>query len=255
MDAPVAIRGTKRRVLLARLLFDRGRAVPVDRLLDALWPTRPPRSAVANLQQYVHDIRRLLISAGSRATIVTSGGYRIEVPAGELDVEVFEQGLDRARGLRAAGDPVAASGLVADLLGLVRGEPVEDLPTAGIDDAELTRLGELVLCAKELKVDLDLTLGDSDKALATLRQLLARYPFHEPLWKQLMLALCAQGRPTEALRAFAALRRQLVEELGVEPGDELRAVHEAILRGNTAQRRCGCGRVSVPLRAAPQRDR
>ncbi len=220
-DGP-RISGTKQRVLLAALLLNHDRAVSADQLVEALWPDRPPRSAVANLHTYVSGLRASLppIENGQRIRR-HADGYLIAVLPGELDLDVFEDLLDRRD-----------EGMLEQALTLWRGEPVEDVPPSPLWQAEATRLVERWLEAVEEVCALRLASGRHTVNIAGLRSLLVRHPLREGLWQQLMLALNAGGREAEALSAYAEAREHLVAELGTEPGPRLRRIHESILRGS-----------------------
>ncbi|MEU6782495.1 BTAD domain-containing putative transcriptional regulator [Nonomuraea angiospora] len=209
---PVRISGRKPRMLLATLLLDAGRVVGADRLADVLWPHRPPRSAQANLRTYVSSLRSDLGPALLRADGV---GYAIDVGAGALDLLEFEALVDR--------------GEFAEALALWRGAPLSDLPGSPVWDRRLEPLHRVRLWAAEALIDRRIQLGDHDGAVSELRGLLAEHPYREDLWGRLVLTLHGGGRKAEALRAYATIRAQLVEELGVEPGADLRGAYELIL--------------------------
>ncbi|SEG98389.1 DNA-binding transcriptional activator of the SARP family [Nonomuraea solani] len=214
---PVRISGRKPRLLLATLLLDAGRVVGADRLVEVLWPHRPPRSAQANLRTYVSSLRSELGSAWLRGD---GSGYAIDVAAGTLDLLVFEE--------------LVALGEHAEALALWRGAPLSDLPGSPVWDRRLEPLHELRLRAAEALIERRIERGDHDGAIAELRGLLAEHPYREDLWGRLVLTLHRNGRKAEALRAYAAVRDQLVDELGVEPGAELRGAYELILADTVA---------------------
>ncbi|MEV0379224.1 BTAD domain-containing putative transcriptional regulator [Nonomuraea sp. NPDC050643] len=209
---PVRISGRKPRLLLATLLLDAGRVVGADRLVEVLWPHRPPRSAQANLRTYVSSLRSDLGSGQLRGD---GSGYAIDVAPGTLDLLVFENLVDR--------------GEYAGALALWRGAPLSDLPGSPLWDRRLEALHRLRLRAAEALIERRIERGDHDGAIAELRGLLAEHPYREDLWGRLVLTLHKGGRKAEALRAYAAVRDQLVDELGVEPGAELRGAYEVIL--------------------------
>ncbi|MFF0329942.1 BTAD domain-containing putative transcriptional regulator [Nonomuraea angiospora] len=209
---PVRISGRKPRMLLATLLLDAGRVVGADRLADVLWPHRPPRSAQANLRTYVSSLRSDLGPALLRADGV---GYAIDVEAGALDLLEFEALVDR--------------GEFAEALALWRGAPLSDLPGSPVWDRRLEPLHRVRLWAAEALIDRRIQRGDHDGAVSELRGLLAEHPYREDLWGRLVLTLHSGGRKAEALRAYATVRAQLVDELGVEPGADLRGAYELIL--------------------------
>ncbi|TDD49154.1 tetratricopeptide repeat protein [Nonomuraea terrae] len=209
---PLRISGRKPRLLLATLLLDAGRVVSADRLVEVLWPQRPPRSAQANLRTYVSSLRSGLGAGWLRAD---GSGYAIDVPGGALDLLVFEELVDR-------GDYAGA-------LALWRGAPLCDLPGSPLWDRRIEALDALRLRAAEALAERRIEGGDHDGAVSALRALLAEHPYREDLWRHLLLTLHRGGRKAEALRTYAAVRDRLVDELGVEPGAGLRAAYEVIL--------------------------
>jgi len=231
-DESARIGGTKQRLVLAALLLNHDRPVSMDRLVDTLWPDRPPRSAVANLHTYVSGLRSCLPPVPDGDRVRRQGdGYSISLRPGELDLQVFEDLLDASARAKAAGRADEAVRLIGEAVALWRGDPVEDLPPSPLWRAEAARLVERWLEAVEELCALRLAAGRHTANVAELRSLLVRHPLREGLWQQLMLALHAAGRQAEALGAFAEAREHLVTELGTEPGRRLRLLHEAILRG------------------------
>ncbi|MFJ2033619.1 AfsR/SARP family transcriptional regulator [Streptosporangium sp. NPDC087985] len=224
---PLPIAGTKPRVLLASLLLDANHVVGADLLVEVVWPRNRPRSAHANLRTYVSSLRGVLDTAGARIR-ARPPGYVIELPAEQLDALLFEDLIARAR---AAGRTEEAFDLLCRALALWRGTPLADLPGSPLWDGRLRSLAEVRLAAAEELIALKMARGRYTDAIGELRGLLREHPFREDLWQQLMLALHGSGRQAEALRAYATVRRQLVTELGIEPGADLRRVHAAVLAG------------------------
>ena len=223
--------GAKQRSTLAMLLLGRNHVVSRAQLIDGLWGASPPPSAGPTLETYVSRLRRVLPADGHGDRLVTQPpGYRLRVEAGELDLERFETLLDQARKARAAGDPDAAGNDLREALSLFRGAPLEDLVHAPFAQAEVGRLEELRLGALEQRLDADLAVGRHADVVGELESLAARHPFRETLWRQLMLALYRSGRQGEALNAFDRARRTLAEELGVDPGQQLKQLHRQILQ-------------------------
>ncbi|MFC5822923.1 AfsR/SARP family transcriptional regulator [Nonomuraea insulae] len=209
---PVRISGRKPRLLLATLLLEAGCVVGADRLAEVLWPDRPPRSAQANLRTYVSSLRSDLGPGQLRAD---ASGYAIDVAGPALDLLTFEELIDR--------------GEYAEALALWRGAPLCDLPGSPVWDRRLEHLHRIRLHAAEALIERRIALGDHDGAIPELRGLLSEHPYREDLWGRLVLILHRGGRKAEALRAYATVRDRLVEELGVEPGAELRGAYELIL--------------------------
>ncbi|MGW5264893.1 AfsR/SARP family transcriptional regulator [Microbispora sp. NPDC004025] len=227
--------GPKPRMLLATLLLHAGHTVGGGELAEVLWPDRPPRSTAANLRTYASALRAELAATPARIRAV-GAGYAIELPPHELDLLLFEERVTAARECRARGRPDEAAELLARALALWQGVPLADLPGSPLWDRRLDRLAQARLRAAEDLVELRMAAGEYGEAAGELRALLADHPFREDLWRRLMLALHWSGRQGEALHAFTAIREQLVDELGIEPGPELRRAHEAVLAGEPPPR-------------------
>ncbi|MEU1722752.1 BTAD domain-containing putative transcriptional regulator [Nonomuraea sp. NPDC005692] len=223
----------KQRAVIGVLLLHPNATVSTERLIGALWDD-PPRSALSNVQTYVHQLRRSL--EGSGLWLGTEGsGYACEVPPERLDLLVFEEGVRRARRTRANGDLVAAEREYAAAVALWRGTPAEDVPLSGAVAPRITELEEQLAVARSEWIDVRLALGH-DGLAAELRTLVAAHPLRERLREQLVVALHRSGRRDEALDAFREARELLVAELGIEPGPELRRLHAALLSGDADRR-------------------
>jgi DNA-binding SARP family transcriptional activator/Tfp pilus assembly protein PilF len=218
----------KQRAVLAALLLDAGRVVTLDGLAEVLWGPQPPPSARVTVQNYVKRLRKAL-----PARIATyPHGYLISVDAGELDVSRFEALLASARAAAGDGRWDSAGAQARAALELWRGEPLADVGSEFLAAREVPRLAELRLQALEARLDADLHLGHHVAAIAELRRLVVAHPPREHLHALLMLALYRDGRQAEALAAYQAARRVLVDEFGLEPGAELREVNQRILAGD-----------------------
>ncbi|MER7081108.1 DNA-binding transcriptional activator of the SARP family [Saccharopolyspora kobensis] len=232
-DGRISLGGTKPRLLLATLLFNANQTVHADVLVESLWPERRPRSPAANLRTYVSSLRSTLALVG--ATIRTEhAGYAISVLPGELDLLVFRELLAAARQSHRVGRLHEACGRLEEALALWRGEVLADLPSSGALTRHLEAAAEARLGAKEELLALYVATGRYGEAIGDLRALLAEHPFRESVWQQLLLALNGDGQQAEALRAYSEVRELLVNELGVEPGPELRRIHMSILAGESA---------------------
>ncbi len=216
---PVALGATKQRAVLAMLALNANQALSLDRLAEGLWGEHPPASAAKMVQLYVSQLRKLL----GEGSIVTHGrAYELQVAPDAVDAERFE------RALRAPDADARAA------LRLWRGPALADLADEPFAAAEIRRLDELRIGALEAAIEGDLRQGRHAQALTELEPLLADNPLREGLHAQRMLALYRSGRQADAVEAFRAAREILVEELGLEPGPELRELHEAILRHDPA---------------------
>ncbi|WP_169807331.1 AfsR/SARP family transcriptional regulator [Herbidospora cretacea] len=232
----VRLGAAKQRVLLAVLLLHVNRPVHVDRLVDALWPQRPPRTAAVALRTYVSALRQVLGLAGRAETPLLStvpSGYEIRLTAADLDLLTFEDLAAQGRRALTAGRPGLASERLRGALGLWRGRPFEDVSLDPRLEPELIRLEERRLAAQETWIESQLALGHHDDLLAELGGLVAEQPLREHLHAQWMLALYRSGRQAEALRAYRELRRRLAEDLGIEPSPPLQRLHHQILGGHT----------------------
>ncbi|WP_214109635.1 AfsR/SARP family transcriptional regulator [Acrocarpospora catenulata] len=225
--------GPKPRTLLAALLLEPGRVISVERLIDLLWPSAPPGSAQSLVQTYVSALRKELLAAGRGEVIETRApGYLVRVRPGELDAEEFRTLVAEGRRRAADGDHEGAGAAFAAALRLWRGDAL-----GGLGDAlraEADRLAELRLSAVEERVTADLARNAQAEIVAELRSLVGEHPTRERLRGQLMVALYRLGMQAEALGVFRHGRDLLVDELGIEPGPELRAIHEAVLRADDA---------------------
>ncbi|KDN18531.1 AfsR/SARP family transcriptional regulator [Amycolatopsis rifamycinica] len=218
------LRGERQRTLLAVLLLNAGQHVPVDVLVEALWPEGPPKSYTSNLHTYLSRLRDRI--EGLR---VEHGppGYRLHVEPEELDLLVFRSAV--ADGRRAV-DPVAAAGHYRRALALWRGPVLAGLHVPRLD-ANVARLESERLAVFEDCVDAELTAGRHGELTGELQAMITEHPLRERLAAQLMIALHRAGQQGSALEVYRRLRATLIEELGVEPGAEARRVHAAVLRG------------------------
>ena len=220
---PLALGGRKQRSLLAVLLLHANDVVSTERLIDELWGESPPRTVAKSIQVYVSRLRKQL---GEGRLVTRTPGYVLHVEPSELDVARFERLVADAQG----SDPKTASDRLREALALWRGPPLADLAYEHFAQAPIGRLQELYLAALEQRIDVDLELGRHTELVGELDALVSEQPLRERLRGQLMLALYRSGRQADALESYADARRTLVEELGIEPGRELRELQQAILR-------------------------
>lgn len=222
--------GAKPRALLADLLVHLGTPVSIDRLVDDLWGDRPPASAGHAIEVYVSQLRKALDPERVGLLASGSGGYSLEVNPDSVDARRFERLVGEARTALAVGEPSRADALLLEGLRLWRGPPLADLAFEPFAQTEIARLEELRAAAVESRIEAELALGQAAELVGELETLVAAEPFRERLRAQLMLALYRSGRQADALGAFRSGRRTLVDELGIEPGPELRELESAILR-------------------------
>ena len=208
----VEIAGAKQRALLAMLLLNANRVVSGDQLVDAIWEEQVPDSALKALQVHVSQLRKLL---GRHHLETRAPGYLLRVERDALDLEHFER--------------LYGEGELDEALSLWRGPPLAEFAYRRFAQAEIARLQELRLSCLEDRIDRDLTRGRHAELVGELDGLVVGHPLREQLRCQLMLALYRAGRQAEALESYQQARAALVDDLGIEPGRQLRELHQAIL--------------------------
>jgi predicted ATPase/DNA-binding SARP family transcriptional activator len=223
----VAVAGAKLRALLAVLALQAGQTVPADQLVDALWGEDPPTAVRNSLQGLVSKLRRTLGSAGLVA--MRGSGYTLELPPSAVDVQRYELLVAEGRAAVAEGDLAAAVARLAEADALWRGAALADFTYDAFAAAPIGRLTELRLAVIEERLDLELQLGRHHAVVVQLEALVKEHPLREGLRGLLMVALYRAGRQADALRTFQDGRRLLGEELGLEPGPELRRLEAAVL--------------------------
>ncbi len=226
---PVALGGAKQRAVLALLLFEAGRIVPSERMIDALWSGSPPPTATASLQNFISQLRK---SLGQETIETRAPGYRVQLNAEQLDLARLRRLIDEAR----ASDPTRRAQLFRQALELWRGEPLAEFAYETFAEAEIARLNEMQLSLIEEWVEAELAVGRHADLVGRLEELVQKHPLRERLRAQLMLALYRSGRQADALESYRLGRVLLVDQLGVEPSPLLRQVHSAILRQEAAPR-------------------
>jgi len=241
-DSTIPLGGVKQRALLAILAIHANEVVSVDMLIDDLWGVRAPGSAPSTLQSYVSRLRKV-VHNGTGATIAFgSGGYTLRLDPALIDARRFAAVVGSAH----AGSAEERSERLGAALGLWRGPALADFRFEQFAQVEIERLEELRLAALESRIDADLECGRHAALVPELEALLAEQPLRERLREQLMLALYRSGRQVEALEVYRTGRRQLVEELGIEPGQRLQELERSVLAhdraldlpsGRTARRR------------------
>ena len=231
----VELGGARQRALLAILLTRANQVVARDVLIDQLFGEEPRGTAAGLLQVYVSRLRKSLEPDRKHrqqtGIIVTKApGYLVRVERDELDLERFERLAEEGREALLAGDPEAARERLVEALALWRGPALADFSYEPFAQAEARRLDELRLAALEDRIDADLALGRHAALVGEVEGLVEQFPLRERLRGQLMLALYRSGRQAEALDAYQAARRVLVDDLGLEPSAALQELERAILR-------------------------
>ena len=218
--------GPKPRALLALLALDVGRVVSADRLVEELWPGTPPESAQHAVQVYVSQLRKALGEA-----IVRQGpGYVLQLAPDAVDVHRFTRLATEGHDELRAGNPAAATATLREALALWRGPALADFAYEPFAQQEIARLDDLRFAALEDRIDADLGLGRHAELIPEIEALVEAQPLRERPRALLMRALYLAGRQSDALAAYRAARETLVEELGIDPGPELRHLEAAILR-------------------------
>jgi predicted ATPase/DNA-binding SARP family transcriptional activator len=236
--------GPRQRALLALLALDPGRAVGIDRIIDELWADEPPEAAESALRTCVSRLRTALADP---AVIRRSGAsYTFAIEPDAVDSWQFRARVREADTAAAERQPHAVAEILREAMTLWRAAPYADLHVDGALRLEAERLDELRLHALESRFEAELALGASAVLLDELEPLVGSHPYREGLWRQLMLALYRSGRQADALAAYHRARRALEEQLGIEPGPELQALEQAILRQEVPAAPTEIGRDPLP---------
>ena len=260
---PRAVSAAKQRIVLATLLLGSGHVVSARELAEALWDVSPPPNAPAVMRTYVVRLRRALGPAGARIA-GRSPGWAVDLRGPEeYDLAEVDDLWRAAQAMAGAGEWRQVSSLLARALSLWRGEPLADVPSFVLAGREAGRLAELRLQLTEARIDADLRLGRHGELVAELRRLVAEHPLREHIRVQLMLACYRCGQQAAALEVYRDARTKLNEELGVEPGPELRDMHQKMLAGNAdlavpasgALRACARERLLTVARQLPAAPR
>jgi class 3 adenylate cyclase/DNA-binding SARP family transcriptional activator len=231
----VTLGGSKQRGLLALLLLHANETLTTDRLIEELWGDRPPPTAAKNLQMHISRLRKALATgAGSDLVVTRERGYELELDPERLDANRFEALVAEARNELAAQHPERALTALEAALGLWHGEPLADLAYEPFAQGEIARLEDMHVGAIEQLIEAKLALGRHAEVINQLETLIASHPYRERLRGQLMLALYRCDRQADALQAYQDARGELVEELGIEPGERLRELERAILAQDPA---------------------
>ena len=219
--------------LLAALLLDADRLLTTGQLIEVLWGAKPPTSARAALHNQVKRLRDALGESGGNRLGTQPGGYLIHLEPGELDVTRMQDLLASAQAAARGSAWEQASALAAGAVLLWRGEPLTAVDSQLLA-GRIPQLTEIYLQAVEIRLEAEVNLGRHAEVIGELRRLTAEQPFREHTHALLMLALYRCGRQGEALAAYQSVRRLLLDELGSEPGPDLRALHRRILAADPA---------------------
>ncbi|BBY05020.1 BTAD domain-containing putative transcriptional regulator [Mycobacterium noviomagense] len=230
---PVGLGTPKQRAVLAILLINRNRAVGRDSLVNAAWDQSPAPAARASIHSYISNLRRILASAHVDPHAVLASappGYRLSVADGDCDLDRFI--AKKTAGIRAAaaGHFEQASSHLTGALAEWRGPVLDDLRDFPFVDAFATALTEENVWAHTARAEAEIACGRADAVIGELEELAAEHPYREPLWAQLMTAYYVAERQSDALDAYRRLKTVLAEELGIDPGPTVEALHVRILR-------------------------
>lgn len=226
-ERTVRLGSAKQRALLGVLLLHANETVSVARLVDELWGERPPATAEKLVQGYVHALRKQL---GEGTLQTRPGGYLLSVAPRSLDLSEFE----RLREAAGTAPPAQAHELRRRALALWRGSPLADVTFEGQARNTVARLAELRIATQIEQIDAELERGRHAHVIGELETLMAEHPYQERLAAQLMLALYRAGRQADALSVYRGVRSRMDDELGLEPGRELRDLEGRILRQDPA---------------------
>ena len=223
----------KQRVILAALALRAGQVASYDELAEIVWDGAPPAGARVAIRNYVKRLRQILGPVAGRRIVTQDPGYALEAEPDEVDALRFtalcSKGGEAIRQDTPSGGGPGAWEILGEAIGLWRGNPLVDVPSNVLLTAEVPRLDALRMQAQEWRMDAGLARGLHAELVGELTQLAQDHPWRERFHAQLMLALYRCGRQAEALAAYQRTRRMLVDELGVEPGRELRDLQAGIL--------------------------
>jgi len=228
------IGASKWRALLAALLLNAGQVVSTDRLIADLWADSPPDRAANLVSVYVLRLRRMMDDPQGQILTTRAPGYQLRLAHDDLDAQSFEHLAAQGRQALDEGDATRATGVLAEALGLWRGRALDGVPQTDLVLAEASRLEESRLHVLELRITADLRCGRAAQLVSELRRLISEHPIREGLWVLLLEALDLAGRRAEAIAAFSEARKAIAEELGVEPGPELRRLYQRLLQTDNA---------------------
>jgi DNA-binding SARP family transcriptional activator/tetratricopeptide (TPR) repeat protein len=231
-DRELPVSSARLRALLASLLFTPGKLVPSIRLAELVWDDAPPSRSAVTLRSYIKRLRQVLGPAGSDRIVTAVGGYLIRVADDEFDVTQYAALCAMAEAAGTAGAWPQVTELLDRAQLLWRGTPLADISCRALADVEVPRLEQLRLQATQWRIEAELRQGHHGKVLPELRSLTAEHPLREPFHGQLMAALYQSGCQADALAAYRTARHILVSEVGVEPGQDLQALHQRILAGD-----------------------
>lgn len=232
-DTAVALGTPKQRAVLAFLLINRNRAISTESLIDAVWDGEPVPAARATIHTHVSNLRRLLgrSERDSQPVLVKAApGYRLNVAAGDCDLDRFIAEKSAGINAAAAGRFEAAGTHLAAALAQWRGDVLEDLRGFRFADTFAAALTEDHVLVHTSRAEAEIACGRAATIIADLEDLAAKHPYREPVWAQLITAYYLAERQSDALQAYRRVKSVLAEDLGIDPGPTLSALHARILR-------------------------
>ncbi|MBK3578327.1 tetratricopeptide repeat protein [Streptomyces sp. MBT65] len=235
-DRRAPLGGVRPLAVLSALVVHLGEVLSTERLVDCVWDEQAPATAGALVATHVSAVRRALAQVTDAAVVRTRPpGYVVDLDPSRIDARRFEDLLASGRAAAAAGRLEEAADLLPEALALWRGQEALEGLGQSFARIEASRLAELRLVAQEETFGLHLELGRADRTIAPLLAHVAAHPLRERPRGQLMTALVRTGRVSDALRTYREGRAILREELGIDPGPELRALHQAALTNDTQE--------------------
>lgn len=232
--SPVSLGTLKERLVLGVLLLHANEFVSRERLVDELWGAAPPPTARKAVNVYVSKLRKSLMRDGHDPIATSDGGYRLAVDSDRLDSDRVRSLVAEARERMADGESDEASRLLSEALAFWRGPTLAGLALESLGREEVAQLDELRVTALMDRIDCDLAQGWHEQVLGEIKVLVREHPLRERLRAQQMLALYRADRQADALDAYQQARRDLIEELGIEPSESLQRLQQAILRHDPA---------------------
>ncbi|MGX9671315.1 BTAD domain-containing putative transcriptional regulator [Mycobacterium sp. HM-7] len=231
-DRDVSLGAPKQRAVFAMLLLNRGRAVSVDALIEAVWELSPAAAARTALHSYVSNLRKVLAESGMpRETLAAAPpGYRLDVPEEVTDLGRFEK--EKVAGVRAAaaGHFAPAAAHLSAALAQWRGPVLGDLSDFAFVGTVAAALVDDRIAVETARAEAEIACGQAALVIGPLESLVADHPYREPLWAQLITAYYSCGRQADALDAVQRVKSILADDLGIDPGHAISALQQRILR-------------------------
>lgn len=232
-QGPVTFTARRQQIVLAIILWNANRVVPMEVLIDALWGQEPPATARSQVHTSVSGVRKRLARSGLHELVSTwPPGYRTWIREGDLDLHEFDQHVTTARAQVLAGRDEEAAESFTHALGLWRGQPFAGVHGERVA-AIAAQLADKRVGVFEELMETQLRSGRGALMIGDLTALVAEHPYRELLRAQLMTALCQAGRQVDALREYRHMRALFARELGLEPSPSLRLLEQEILTGGT----------------------